>query len=192
MKLSIIMPHLPGRKSVHRAVESVKNQTYKDYELLIIPDGHQWQLKESDKIKILESKITRNYGNSQRNIGLDKMTGAYAMFLDDDNELFPDALQRLSEALKMHSYPEMLICSVEYPYGNYKPDLPFYYPEVGKIDGMCVVVKESLRGEKWLGADRGSDFNYIWRIWERARTKIFDNSVLLGKYHQAGFGEQNA
>ena len=189
MKLSIIMPHLPGRKSVHRAVESVKNQTYKDYELLIIPDGHQWQLKESDKIRILESKITRNYGNSQRNIGLDKMTGAYAMFLDDDNELFPDALQRLSEALKMHGYPEMLICSVEYPYGNYKPDLPFYYPEVGKIDGMCVVVKESLRGERWLGNDRGSDFNYIWRIWERARKKIFDNSVLLGKYPKAGFGE---
>lgn len=190
MKLSIIMPHLPGRKSVHRAVESVKKQTYTDYELLIISDGYQWQLKESGKVRIFESKVTRNYGNSQRNIGLDKMTGAYAVFLDDDNELFPDGLQKISEALTRHGLPEMLICSVQYPYNNYKPDLPFYYPEPGKIDGQCIVIKESLRGERWLGAGRDSDYNYIMKIWERARTKIFDNSVLIGKYGGAGFGEQ--
>ena len=191
MKLSIIMPHLPNRKSVHRAIESVKNQSYTDYELLVISDGHQWQLKESDKVKIHESQVTHDYGNSQRNIGLSKMTGGYAIFLDDDNEFYPDALQRISESLKMHDYPEMLIGSVKYPQGNYKPDVPFFYPELGKIDGQCVIVKESLRGEKWVGSGRDSDFNYILRIWERARTKVFDNSVLIGKYGGAGFGRND-
>ena len=92
--ISVIMPFYNSKKYVRQSVNSVLNQTFPCYELLIIDDGStdEEALKELDNIKKLDNRIkvfhkkneglaaTRDYGASKAN-----KSSKYFMFLDDDD-----------------------------------------------------------------------------------------------------------
>jgi glycosyltransferase involved in cell wall biosynthesis len=80
-----------------RAINSVLNQTYKNYELIVVDDGSTDNTEsillpfiESQKIKYLKQQ---NYGVSMaRNVGVDKANGEWIAFLDSDDEWLPNKL----------------------------------------------------------------------------------------------------
>lgn len=89
-RVSVIMPTYNRGHILKQAVMSVKNQSYSDFELIIIDDGSTDNTEEiigeiSDgDIVYLKSAYNRG-ANYARNIGLKKARGTYITFLDTDN-----------------------------------------------------------------------------------------------------------
>jgi glycosyltransferase involved in cell wall biosynthesis len=107
----IIIPTL-GKDTLNRAIRSIENQTYKDYQLIVAHDdsGHKQMtaLKVNDRrIDILLPK--RMYQGGARNAamlypGVDSM---YTLFLDDDDFFVSnDILERLNKFITSHGYPD--------------------------------------------------------------------------------------
>ena len=90
IKYSIIMPNYNSSKWIKRCLDSILQQTYKDYEIIIVDDMSTDNSVEiikkylSYNIWLIENKEKRFNGGS-RNIGIDNATGDYILFLDDDD-----------------------------------------------------------------------------------------------------------
>lgn len=92
-KVSIIMPVYNAEKFLNEAIESVLNQTYTDFELLLINDKSTDNSKEicreysekDSRIVLLENNSENHGPGPARNIGLDYATGEYIYFMDADD-----------------------------------------------------------------------------------------------------------
>lgn len=102
--ISVIMPVYNGEVTVRETIESVLNQTFSDYEFLIINDGSQdATLEVLNSIQDSRIKIF-SYPNSgvssSRNRGIDLAKGEYVAFIDADDLWTPDKLEAQLQALK--------------------------------------------------------------------------------------------
>lgn len=99
VKYSIIMPTYNRGYIISRAIQSVVNQTYRNWELIIVDDGSKDDT-EQRVISIKDERIRfihydRNQGaNHARNLGMKAAKGQYIAFLDSDNEWHPDYLEK--------------------------------------------------------------------------------------------------
>ncbi|MCB9813231.1 MAG: glycosyltransferase family 2 protein [Pseudomonadales bacterium] len=99
MKFSIIVPTYNRAYILRNLIRSVLNQTYNDWELLIVDDGSTDSTKEVVK-KISDKRIIfleqENQGPSAaRNYALSKSTGKWIAYIDSDNELLSNYLDVL-------------------------------------------------------------------------------------------------
>lgn len=100
-KVSIIVPAYNIEKYIKKCIESLINQTYKNIEILIINDGSTDKTKEialsfekkDKRVKVLTKK---NGGLSDaRNYGLSRASGAYILFIDGDDYIKNDTIEKL-------------------------------------------------------------------------------------------------
>lgn len=93
MKLSIIVPVYKVRRYLQRCIESILQQTYTDYELILVDDGSpdscgsicDRYAQECDKVKVIHKK---NGGlSSARNAGIAAARGEYITFVDGDDTI---------------------------------------------------------------------------------------------------------
>lgn len=105
--LTVIMPVYNGEDFLKQAVESVERQSHKDWELILVDDGStdsSGQICDelaagSDRIIALHKE---NEGlSSSRNAGLEIARGEMVAFIDCDDLLPPDALEKLSSAIEL-------------------------------------------------------------------------------------------
>lgn len=101
MKVSIITPVFNGEKYIERCINSLINQTYKNIEVIIVNDG---SIDNTEKIlnkyKDFDSRIKivnqKNYGQLiARKNGIKVSTGDYLMFVDIDDWIEPNAIEKL-------------------------------------------------------------------------------------------------
>lgn len=94
-KVSIIVPVYNAEKVLRRCLDSILNQSYKDFELIVINDGSKDksikiinEYKEKDnRVKVIDNK---NNGVSEtRNIGIKASVGEYIQFIDSDDYIEP-------------------------------------------------------------------------------------------------------
>ena len=99
--ISVVVPVYNVEKYIDDCIKSVLNQTYSDFELILVDDGSSDKsgeicdryAKEDSRIKVIH---TRNFGVCHaRNIGIDLSSGEYYMFLDSDDTLSKYALEVL-------------------------------------------------------------------------------------------------
>jgi glycosyltransferase involved in cell wall biosynthesis len=103
--VSVIMPTYNRAYIVGRAIKSVLNQTYANFELIIIDDGSTDNtadvVKSFNDSRIVYVKHARNLRiASARNTGIDVSRGDYIAFLDSDDEWLPDKLREQLIAFK--------------------------------------------------------------------------------------------
>ena len=96
MKFSIIVPTYNREEYISKCIESVLNQTYDNFELIIVDDGStdntESIVKSYDDKRIRYYK-NKNYGiGYSRNFGTDKAKGDYIIYLDSDDYLDISAL----------------------------------------------------------------------------------------------------
>ncbi len=114
-KISVIMPAYKAEKYIGEAIESILNQTFKDFELIIINDA------SPDKTLDIINSYTRNdprikvFSNEQnlyiaatRNRGIELAQGKYIVWQDADDIAYPERLAKLYNF--MESNPEVGIC----------------------------------------------------------------------------------
>ena len=96
---------------VKRAIDSVLNQTFKNYELLVIDDCSTDSTVEVIKqvvgqnAKILQTKKNSGTAAASRNIAIENAQGEYLLILDGDDELYSnETLKEIDEHIKENKY----------------------------------------------------------------------------------------
>jgi glycosyltransferase involved in cell wall biosynthesis len=105
LPLSVVMPVYNGEKYLEEAINSVLNQTFTDYELLIIDDGStDSSLKIIHSIKDSRIRLIKNEKNQgvayTRNVGLNEAKGEYLAWMDCDDLIEPNRLETQINFLK--------------------------------------------------------------------------------------------
>ena len=106
--VSVIMPVYNAEKYVSEAIESVRNQSYENWELIIVDDGSTDRSPEiidaySRKDPRIKSLHQKNQGVSMaRNFALCQTHGEYVTFIDSDDVYHPDRLQRMVQIFEKY------------------------------------------------------------------------------------------
>ena len=104
-KFSIIMPGYNVEDYIERAINSILNQSEKDFELIIVNDGStdntksicEKYLKKDKRIKLINK--TNGGLSDARNKGVNKATGNYIIFIDSDDYWDKDLLKEINKSL---------------------------------------------------------------------------------------------
>lgn len=98
MKISVIIPVYNGEDYIERAINCVKEQTFKDWEIVIIDDcstDKTYEIckkHEADNIRIYKHDTNKGVGIA-RQTGLKEAKGEFVTFLDSDDYLRSDFLE---------------------------------------------------------------------------------------------------
>lgn len=117
--VSIIIPTYNRTQYLKLTLDSIKNQNFKDYEVIVIDDGTPGDdnlLLCENYEKVAYVKIPNSGGPSKpRNIGISKAVGKYIAFVDDDDIWLPNKLEKQVQILEQN-------------------------PEFGLVHGCCEVI----------------------------------------------------
>lgn len=100
-KISIIVPVYKVEKYIHKCIDSILNQTFKDFELILVDDGSPDNCgKICDEYAKKDSRVIvihkKNGGQATaRNEGLEIARGEYIGFVDSDDYIEPDMYEFL-------------------------------------------------------------------------------------------------
>ena len=106
--VSVILPTYNRAKYLDRAIKSVLDQTYTDFELIIIDDGSTDNTDQvvgsfsDDRIKHIKHSSNKGAA-AARNTGLEKAQGEYIAFQDSDDKWLPKKLEKQINIFKNHS-----------------------------------------------------------------------------------------
>lgn len=137
LPLSVIMPVYNGEKYLEEAINSVLNQTFNDYELLIIDDGStDHSVEIIKKFKDYRIRLIKNKGNQgiayTRNVGLKEAKGEYLAWMDCDDLIEPDRFEIQINYLRKNK--EVGICGTALTrFGEGKPRISREYPDSNMI-----------------------------------------------------------
>ncbi|MBR4782081.1 MAG: glycosyltransferase [Lachnospiraceae bacterium] len=125
--ISVVVPIYKVERFLNKSIESLLNQTYKDFELILVDDGSpdncpqicdDWEKKEP-KIRVFHKK---NEGlSSARNSGIEHASGEYIIFPDPDDWVEPDYLERLIN-LREEFKADLSICGHYHGTNIYDPE----------------------------------------------------------------------
>ena len=125
--VSVVIPTYYRKDRLCRAIQSIKNQTYDNIEIVVVDDSGekfaQFVVAEYDLQYIAQEK---NCGpNRARTVGAQTATGDYIQFLDDDDQLKPQKLEKQVKYLETHIDVGVVCCGGEYTTGGrFVPDFP--------------------------------------------------------------------
>jgi len=110
-KVSVIIPTHNRAEFLRSAIASVLNQTFQDFEIVIIDDASKDHTQEvianfnDARIKVIHNQISKGAAGA-RNIALINTSCEYIAFLDDDDEWLPEKL-KIQTCLLDNSPPEV-------------------------------------------------------------------------------------
>ncbi len=106
-KVSVILPVYNAEHYLHQSIGSILNQTFSDFELLVINDGstdRSGELIESipdSRLRFIDNKINQGTATVS-NMGLELATGKYLAFMDADDVSLPSRLETQISFLEAH------------------------------------------------------------------------------------------
>lgn len=108
--VSIIVPTYNTEKFIRSTIESVQNQTYANWEMVLVDDASTDKTvsiikefaQQDNRIKLFELQENRGNGFA-RNAALEKATGKYIAYLDADDLWFPQKLEKQINFLKANN-----------------------------------------------------------------------------------------
>ena len=122
MKLSIILPIYNCEKYVEECINSILQQSFEDFELIIVNDGSTdgsfekcSQFRAEQRVRIINKE---NQGVSiARNIGFSYATSPYIMFVDSDDILENDMLEMMYNKI-INDKTDLCVCGIKNFYEN--------------------------------------------------------------------------
>ncbi len=205
IKVSVIIPTFNRAHLVSVAISSVLNQSYRNLELILVDDGstdHTWEVIEpfmGDK-RLQYVLLKKNKGRSAaRNLGVEETKGDFIMFLDSDDYLEADALEKLINL--RYSYPQVNVFAGGYrlfkrkassEYTIYKRGKDLFIQDVflAEIKGMVLnignhIMHADLIKKKGIRFNEALDFAEDWEFILHAvkgESAIFIKETVLNVY----------
>jgi len=107
-EVTVVIPTYNRAELLKRAIRTVLNQTYQDFELIVVDDGSTDNTEEVVRSfndnKVIYIKHERNKGApAARNTGIRAARGEYVAFQDSDDEWLPEKLEKQIKAFKTAS-----------------------------------------------------------------------------------------
>ena len=118
MKFTFIMPIYNSEDILYKSINSIKNQTNKNWELIAVDDGSTDNTyKELKKIALKDKRIKiytkKNSGPGKtRNYAMGKATGDYLAFIDSDDYYELDFLENINLILEKENYDLIFINTI--------------------------------------------------------------------------------
>lgn len=155
MKVSVIIPIYNVAAYIERCLLSVLNQTYVDIECVLINDStpdNSMEIAErlikgysgQKIIKIVHHEVNRGLSEA-RNTGIRHATGEYIYFLDSDDAITEDCIERMA-SLAEHYTPDFVIGHVM-EYGDH--DTEVTVPVIGNFVDSNVQIARLYSSHKW-------------------------------------------
>ncbi|MFM7016784.1 MAG: glycosyltransferase family 2 protein [Bacteroidota bacterium] len=108
IKFSVIIPTFNRVEFILLAIRSVLNQTYKNFELIVVNDGSTDETEsvvatvKDHRLKYI--RIENGERGKARNTGVLNATGDYVTFLDSDDQLYDDYLEEALNGIKKYNF----------------------------------------------------------------------------------------
>ena len=183
---------------VKRAIESVINQTFEDWELIIVddcsPDDTRDVVSRFDDPRITYIRQEKNFGNDThpKNVGILASKSPLIAFLDDDNVYRPDHLQILFNTLENEEELDG-VYGDRFIYLDDKPDRlgvhsdfnPMYLMVKNYIDTSDVLLRREVLFDLGGFDERYKKF-IDWNLWVRAakaNKKLKRVPLVITDYH---------
>ena len=208
--ISVIVPIYKVEKYVEACINSLLNQSYRDFELILVDDG-----SPDDSMKIVESVLAKgtdvsiqivrksNGGvSSARNLGITRATGEYVIMIDSDDVISPDFLQEFVNLIK--KYPSNNIYSASYyvcfdrEYGEFGSQLSqnkcldwkdaqiAFYDRTIKFLLPTLLIKKDFLDSNCIKFDEevrySEDVQFIWRCLAYNREKVIHSERIVYHY----------
>ncbi len=151
-QISVIVPVYKVEPYLRRCVDSILNQTYRDFELILVDDGSPDNCgKICDEYAAQDSRVTvihkKNGGlSSARNAGLDIAKGEYVTFIDSDDQVAQSYLEYLFRIAEDNE-AEISTCGIllNADFDNLAEENPFIAPCV-VLEGRAAAMQPYKQG----------------------------------------------
>lgn len=204
--ISVVMPNYNGHRFVEQAIDSVLNQTYRNFELIVVDD-----CSNDDSLSLIEQKAHRdnrirvialehNAGVANaRNVGIKEAKGEYIALLDNDDLWIEDKLERQLDLAQKGA--DIVYCSYDFideENGSIKK--PFVVPrqtDFNKMLASSVIscstsfIKTELMQEHPFNSDFYHEDYVLWMELLRVCPTAFGDQKVLMHYRQVNGSRSN-
>jgi glycosyltransferase involved in cell wall biosynthesis len=206
--VSVIIPTYNRSKYICDCIDSVLDQSYQEFEIILIDDGSTDNTREiiQNKYKF-EKRLKYIYQNNQersaaRNKGIEESSGEYLAFLDSDDLWHQDKLLMQVTILEKHPTVDMVVTwwNIFDDDGNILQEV--YYPETkdiqsgifselmvysNRIGSPTPIIRKSAITGKKLFSDNltmGEDWEFWTRISIRGKVELVPEIMAYHRVHQ--------
>ena len=152
--ISVIVPVYCVEPYLRKCIDSILNQTYRDYEVILIDDGSPDECGNiCDSYANKDSRVrvihTDNHGlSAARNVGLTESQGDIICFIDSDDWIDPTMLE-VMEAKMNETDADLCVCGFWFENDVTKKEYSFDYSICSSSTAIRVLVNEKLNGNVW-------------------------------------------
>lgn len=205
-QISIILITYNRCHLLGRMIEAIKNQSFEDYEVILINNGSTDETalicdqyaSEDERVKLVT--IEKNNGAAPaRNVGLSKISGRYTIMVDDDDCMEPEMLEQLYHIAEMYQADIAITgCVDEYSDGTIVPR--YVYEELyvwEDVEGLREFLKREkfhtapatklfksalFVGKQWTEGTRVDDIHFIYKLFVDAKVVVAQGKPMYRFY----------
>lgn len=180
IEISVILPGYQAERTLKRAIESVRSQTFKNWELIIVNDGSEDATEAiARQYEKLDSRILvicqpENQGPSKcRNLGISKARGKYITFLDADDWISKHELTSAHRAARKEN-ADIVVWGIRQEIEGANGHALLYSPQKALSDKAEILEEISI-------LDRDKIFSYVWNklyLKEIIEHNLFEDTML--------------
>ena len=190
-KFSIIIPTYNRADFIEKTIKSVLNQTYTDFELIIVDDGSTDNTEEvvlgikDDRIRYYKKENEERA--IARNFGIVKAKGEFITFLDSDDLFYENHLEEASNFL-LKNKVEAFFQAYEIVKNKGKIKMSFSFQDINKlliIEGNVIschgmFIKKDIALENLFNEDINLTASEDYELWIRlaSKHKIHHNPII--------------
>lgn len=149
--VSIIVPAFNVAPFLPQCIDSIIKQSFRDFEIIIVDDGSKDGTGGiADRYRDIDSRVKvihkKNGGLSDaRNAGMKQAEGVYLLFLDSDDYLYTNVLQKLKDISAEYN-PDMVIGNYSYLYDDHE-DVAVTTLDENKVYDKETAMTKLIKGE---------------------------------------------
>lgn len=171
---SIVIPTLNEEKFLPNLLEDIKNQSFKDYEVIVVDGGSKDKTEEKvrniNNLSINFYKVKKQSASFQRNYGTRKAKGEYVFFVDADIRIEKNFLKTAFDLIEKHEY------LIYIPY--ILPDIKYqHYLAITKLSNYAVEISQ-LTSKPLSNSGTMIVHRFLWK-----HLKGFNENMKLNEDH---------
>src|ERR1017187_643372 len=190
---SVIIPTYNRANLIEKTVQSVLNQSYPNFEVIVVDDGSTDNTVEIitniNNPKLHYYKIKNSERGAARNYGIDKAIGRYVTFLDSDDLYYPWHLSHAYESINEYNFPAFFHLGYQLKnekgkiktiINNLKNDNIKMFIKGNPLSCIGVFIDRNITNEYRFSEDRDLSGSEDWELWIRICSKYgikVDNRV---------------
>lgn len=181
---SIIIPTYNRAGLIGLTINSILNQSYGNFEIIIVDDGStdntEEIIKKINHQKIIYLKQKNTERGAARNLGISYATGEYITFVDSDDLLYPDYFLNAFKHICEFSFPPFFHLAYEVRSANGKiifkadnvpSDETKFLVKGNLLSCMGIFINKNIIDEFKFNEDRDLAGSEDWELWMRITAK---------------------